>query len=100
MIFTWNDPSELGIHPEKLFDYLDARRPVLAVVQHRDVVFDVLEETKAGVHCSDVTELKQYLLLAYRDFERLGRVQYNGNVSAGSRYSYSVIARKFADVMD
>jgi len=100
LLFTWDDPAELGIHLGKLSDYHGAIRPILTIGQHRDVVFDVLKEKNAGVHFSSVSDVKQYLLTSYRKFEQQGRVPYNANAAAVGRFSYPEIARKYADVVD
>ncbi len=95
----WADPRETGQHTGKIFEYLGARRPILAVGGVRSVLTELLEETGAGVHALSPGELRQYLLNAYREFSSQGFVAYRGESAAVQRYTQVEMARKMADVL-
>ncbi|MDH7511201.1 MAG: glycosyltransferase [Methanolinea sp.] len=101
LLLTWNDPEEKGVYTGKLFDYLAARRPILSLgYTGGGVVKELLDQTHAGVHCSNEAELREYLLRAYREYRELGAVQYHGIGEEIMKYSHVEMARKFAEVLD
>lgn len=100
LLLTWNDPGEKGIYTGKLFDYLAARRPILALGLHGSVVTDVLNQTHAGKTVSSDAEIKEQILSLYREYKEKGYVSYSGVPSEINRYSHREMARKFAEVLE
>lgn len=96
----WYDPREKGQHTGKLFEYLAARRPILAVGGAPGVMTDILAETGAGVHVQSKIEMRHYLTAAYRHFKIMGCVPYDGNERAINQYTHAEMARKFADLLN
>jgi len=96
----WDNAKEAGVYTGKVFEYLGARRPIIALGGPPGVVPDLLRETKAGVHVTAKAQLRAFLLEAYAAFQRLGYVPYTGNEMAISRYTHIEMARKFAHVLD
>ena len=50
--------AELGVVPGKIYEYMAAGRPVLATGGQRDELTRIIEETKIGVCCDTVEEIK------------------------------------------
>jgi len=100
LLLTWDDPREKGIYTGKIFDYLAAKRPILAIGLHGDVVSDLLNKTRAGVHVSTDTEIKEQILTLYREFKENGFASYSGVPSEIEKYSHREMARKFAAVLE
>jgi len=101
LLLTWNNNSEKGVYTGKLFDYLAAHRPILSMgYPEGGVVKDLLKQTQAGVHVSNVEELKEYLIKAYMEYKKTGAAQYNGIEAEVMKYSHREMARKFAEVLD
>lgn len=101
LLLTWNDPEEKGVYTGKLFDYLAARRPILSLgYTDGGVVKELLDQTHAGVHCSNEAELREFLLKSYREYKERGAVQYHGIGEEIMKYSHVEMARKFAEVLD
>jgi hypothetical protein len=44
-----DDPNEPGIYSGKIFEYLAARGPILAIGKYCDVVDELLKNTNAGI---------------------------------------------------
>jgi len=96
----WSDPRETGQHTGKLFEYLGAQRPILAVGGSRGALTEVLEETDTGVHPQSNAELRDFLLRAYRQFKTNGAVEYKPNSSAVAQYTHPQMAGNLAVVLD
>ncbi len=100
LLLKWEDPKERGVYTGKIFEYLGARRPVLATGGSDDVVSELLGETKAGVCASTVEQIKNTLKELYREYKLKGEVTYKGEESEISQYSHREMARKFVEVLE
>ena len=101
LLLSWNDTEEVGIYTGKVFEYLNAKRPILAL-GHTDggILKELLDQTQAGVHISNVEELKEYIIKAYHEYKESGMVQYRGIDAEIMKYSHREMARKFGEVLD
>jgi len=100
LLLKWNDPKQRGAYSAKIFEYLAARRPVLAVGGFPDVVDRLLDETKAGVSGQTGEEIKVMLLRFYKEYKSTGAVSYSGDESETSKYSHREMAKRFASILD
>jgi len=100
LLIKWNDSKEKGAYSAKIFEYLSAKRPILAVGGYQDVVDELLVETKAGTSGANPEDVKIILMELYREYQATGRVQYRGEESKTNGYSHREMAHKFAEVLD
>lgn len=101
LLLDWNDPSELGVYTGKLFEYLGAHRPILAIGGSRDgVVAQLLRETGAGIHVNDPDQLRRILFDFYNQQIQTGSVPYLGRPEKVAQYSHIEMARRFARLLD
>lgn len=100
LLLTWNHPAEKGVYTGKLFDYLAAQRPVLAMGIPGSVIEELLDDTQAGVYVSSIEELKNAILSYYHEYQLTGKVSCKGNPVEIEKYSHREMARKFAEVLD
>ncbi len=100
LLLGWADPKETGQHSGKLFEYLGAARPILAIGGSRGVLTEALEETQAGIHAMSKEQARNFLVAAYGEFKTKGYVVYHGRENAINRYTHVQMARQFADVLD
>lgn len=100
LILPWSASTETGHHSAKLFEYFAAARPILAVGGNRGVLTEALQETGAGVHALSEPELRAFLVRAFDDYKKHGRVPYSANQQAIEQYSHPEMARSFARVLD
>lgn len=101
LLLNWEDQRERGWYPLKIFEYLAAQRPILSIGgSGDDVVKDLLDETKAGIYCKTVEDIKEVLSKLYSEYKRKGKISYNGDTEKINKYSYREMARKFAEVLD
>ena len=100
ILLKWNDPEQKGVYTAKIFEYLAAKRPILAVGDYEDVVDNLLEDTKAGVSAKAIDDLKDVLLNLYHEYKQKRIISYNANEIAINKYSQKEMARKFAVILD
>lgn len=101
LLLNWEDKQEIGNYPGKVFEYLAARRPVLATGgAENNVVALLLQETMAGVQAATVENIKELLTTMYREFKSRGQVAYHGDESKINKYSYWQMTRKFSTILD
>jgi hypothetical protein len=102
LFLGWNDPREKGIYTGKIFEYLGARRPILAIGLRGDVVDGLLNETRAGVVTSEVDEIKSVLSQWMKESRQLGEIvsHFNADTAAVYRYTRRQEAAKLAQLLD
>jgi hypothetical protein len=97
LVPKWEDAKEPGIHSLKIFEYLAARRPVLAVGGHADVVDELLAETKAGAIAPTVEAAEEAIRELYK---AKGQVSFRGDESIVDQYSHRGMAKRFCELLD
>jgi len=100
LMLGWTDPRETGQHSGKLFEYLGAGRPILAVGGSRSVLTDTLNETGAGIHAFSSGDVCKFLIDSYEEFRAQGRVSYHGVKAAIEPYTHYHMARRFSEVLN
>ncbi len=99
-LLKWEDPRERGIYTGKVFEYLAAKRPILATGGTDDVVKELLNETSAGIDAQSVEDIKSALRKFYAEYKLSGKITYQGNAEKVNKYSYREMAKKFVDVIN
>jgi glycosyltransferase involved in cell wall biosynthesis len=100
LLFKWEDPKERGWHSGKIYEYLAARRFILATGGSDDVIKELIDETGAGICAYSVKETEQALRELYQEYAQRGAITYHGAASKLDKYSHREMARKFAEVLD
>ncbi|MFC2059685.1 glycosyltransferase [Chloroflexota bacterium] len=99
LTLRWEDPQQRGWHSGKIFEYLGARRPILAIGGSDDVINDLLDETKAGVHVPTVEGIKGVLIAFYKEYKLAAKIAYKGLETEINKYSHREMARKFSELL-
>lgn len=101
LLLNWNDEQGKGWYPLKVFEYLAAQRPILAIGgSGDDVVKKLLDETKAGVYCKDIGDIKSSLRRFYLEYKQEKKVSYRGDIKEINKYSYREMAKNFAEILN
>ena len=100
LLLPWSNPKETGHHSAKLFEYLAAARPILAIGGAQGVITETLEAADAGLHAISKAQVREFLLTAYADYKTKGYVPYFGNKHAVEEYGHPNMARRFAQALD
>ena len=97
-----NDPSEKGWHGGKIFEYLGAGRPVLAVGTNPDVVNELLSESGSGLVLDTPDTIKSRILQWYKEFKQSGTIisDFNPNAKVIPQYTRRNQAGMLAQLLD
>lgn len=61
LLLNWNDPAQKGIYTGKLFEYIGARRPILAIGSVDNVASELIINRKLGIVSNDPSEIATQL---------------------------------------
>ena len=101
LLLNWNDPNEKGVYTGKVFEYLSAKRPILAVGGYGDgVIEELLEKTQAGDSFYESTGIKDFITEYYSEFKSNSRVPYKGIQEEIDKFSHIGMAEKFSKVFE
>jgi glycosyltransferase involved in cell wall biosynthesis len=101
LLLNWEDPKEKGAYSLKIFEYLASGRPILSTGGFGDDVIEaLLKETKAGVYCGTVGDIKSALKVFYLEYKNSRTVPCTGDMEKINKYSYREMAKQFAAVLD
>lgn len=93
-----DDPGASGIFTGKFFEYLGARRKILAIGgPHYSVVDDVLRETGAGERARSVKAIRDAILRAVEEYRRGEHHALPGEPVAA--YESTALCRRFAEIL-
>jgi len=74
LLLEWNDPRAEGVYSGKIFEYLGAQRPILAIGYRAGVIGTLLSETGAGVLVDEVDTIKQVLRSWLKEWQKQGKI--------------------------
>jgi glycosyltransferase involved in cell wall biosynthesis len=100
LLLGMNVASDSGCYPAKVFEYLAAQRPILALGGRKGTVTQLMAETQAGVHVFAKPELRCFLADAYRQFHNHGSTVYRGKRATIDQHTHLAMASKFAQIFD
>lgn len=99
LFLPWQDPSETGVYSGKLFEYLGARRPILAVGPVTGVATELVESTGAGRIAKNAEEVAARLGELW-EAHRQGRDAWAAEESVVVRHSHREMVAAFARELD
>jgi hypothetical protein len=102
LVFAALDPHNTGTATGKIYEYLAARRPILAIGKPagEDVLEDIINKTGAGIYARTIDEIQETVASAYHQFMTSKNVIYTGLQDQIDNFSYQQIATQYADVLD
>jgi hypothetical protein len=62
----------------KIYEYLDAGRPILSIGPSEGLVKDLIQSTNTGIHLSGYESVKKVLKMFYDEFQERGKIEYGG----------------------
>lgn len=98
LLLLWSDPREKGVYTGKLFEYIGAGRPILAIGPADNVAADLIAERAAGVVLQDAGDIRRQLE-RWIDIKQGGAVIPPTSKDAGLGLSREEQARRFERVL-
>lgn len=90
-----NKKKDVGVYTAKIFEYLNSRRPMVAIGNCNGVVEKLLDYTNTGYYKSNIEEMENIILGLYREYLSEGKVEYKGIEDRINKYSYENMAKKY-----
>lgn len=86
----------------KVYEYLGAGRPILALVNQEGVAADIVRKMNTGVVVApqDVKGICRALRKFYGSWQKTGCIEYSPDVSAVAQYEWSRLIELVGDVLD
>lgn len=102
MLLLIQDPSpeNRGAYSAKLFEYLAANRPILAITSPTSVAAELIRQTESGAIASHTLEQVKQVLLEYYDACRQGRLSHSPNWDIIKRFSRPGLTTQLAAIFD
>ena len=75
LLLRWNDPSEAGVVPGKVFEYAGARRPILSLGYPEGAVPEIIKSRGLGLVSEDPAVIARALEKWLDEKSRTGRVE-------------------------
>ena len=93
--------TEKGVYTSKIFEYLAARRPIIAFGGQRGSVVDLLlQDTNAGYQIIEYKDLQKAFEQLFLVYTTHGTLPYSGVIPAINQYSQIETARRVAGVLN
>ena len=102
LLLSWNHSEDKGTLTGKIFEYIGARRPILALAYKGGAIDDLLQESGCGIIANEVNEIKSILLEWLGEFRQHGRItsHYQPEEIVIKSYTRREQAGKLAQVFD
>lgn len=100
LFVQWQGRGKDGWYSAKLYDYIGARRPILALAERGGIIEDLISRTASGVIAKGHAELKEAILTLYLEHEGKCGIGYNGNEKEILKNTRSQRAEELAGFFD
>lgn len=101
LLLNWEDQRGKGWHSLKIFEYMAARRPIIAVGGlGNDAIEKLITETKSGFYAKTIDDIKKIIVTYYSEFKTKGNISFGGDLVTISKYSHREMARLYSNILN
>ena len=102
LLLSWDDPRDQGTLTAKIFEYMGARRPTLALAFKGGEIDKLLWESGCGILANAVNEIKNILMKWLGEFRQYGKIvsYYRPDNEVIKKYTRREQAKKLAETFD
>lgn len=100
LLLEWVNSPFKGTYTTKIFEYLGAQKPILAIGPKGDVIDLLLKNTKAGVLENNSEKLKIILLKWWREWKIYKQLRYKGKIEKIMQYTRKKLTEKLSRIFD
>lgn len=100
LFIQWQGRGGEGWYSAKLYDYIGARRPILAMAKRGSIIDDFITRTASGMTADGERNLKEAVLSYYDEYIKNGHIRYKGNEDEISGHTRRLRARDLAKLFD
>ena len=97
LLLLWNDQRGKGVYTGKLFEYIGARRPILAIGPRENVAAELIQQYNLGIVVSNVDEAKDALIRLVRGMPPF--VPFTPDTRVINKFTREHQAKKLADFL-
>ena len=100
LFMDWMDKRFEGIYSGKIFEYLGARKNILAIGKKKGVVYDLIQTTKAGEVLETFSEITDFLVNKTQMYKKNISLSYSGIDEEINKYTRKIQTGKLANILD
>lgn len=100
LFIQWLGRGNEGWYSAKIYDYLGARRPILALAKKGSIIENLIKMTSSGVSTEDKEEMKRYISAFYDEYVKNGSVRYSGREEDVLRHTRLARTADLARIFD
>ncbi len=105
-LLSWNFSESKGILTGKLFEYINAGKPIICLMVGEGIgeLGKIIKKGDLGIACSyqhyteSKKKLREFLLKKYREYMRTGKVEYRADNKFICRFDYENIVDQIIDI--
>jgi len=100
LFIQWRGRGEEGWYSAKLYDYIGARRPILAFSSKDGIIDRLIKRCSCGIVVDGMEEAEGALRTTYNEYISAGHVNYYGDDRQIGRLSRSMRTKDLAAILD
>jgi glycosyltransferase involved in cell wall biosynthesis len=98
LLLTWDNPADFGVYTGKFFEYLAAKRPIIALGNPQNVALKYIEDHQLGFIGQNISQLTTYLRAKIVEKVNLGLVSSCDHPN-NQQFSREAQAKRLLDFM-
>lgn len=100
LLLSWINPYEKYVVPGKIFEYLALHKPILSIGHPDCAVGEIIKKTQTGINVTTYEEIKKQLHKYYLEYQKNGKIEYNGIEKEINKYSVVNTSKQLAKLFN